>query len=186
MTDNLTPIQTCDSLPNLGGFLRLRLAYSQDILQQKNKSDNELHSLVFLRDVNFLADYTIIDRVAGETSIESFMADYGSDSKHSFKFTINTDSSPEEFSFWYERKIRNRRIVLETTNMNGFVRIVNPFFLTYKHVVSEQYSVMNKYELSFVRASVINNLKNLENNVIKTITVICPPFSDGFGDGFQN
>ncbi|MEA5458669.1 hypothetical protein VB796_06460 [Arcicella sp. LKC2W] len=168
-----TPLYLCDSLPHLGGFSRLRIAYSKDIVQQQLKSETELERIVFLKLENWIADYQYSDKFTGDYKAESSVADYGVDEKYAFKTIHETDTDPKDFKDWYEKKVRHRRFVLEITNNNGFVRRLNPFFITYTYIGTADFGQINRYELTFTRTILIDNLQGLSNNTIKSIIVDC-------------
>ncbi|MES2517501.1 MAG: hypothetical protein V4585_05315 [Bacteroidota bacterium] len=168
------PLVPCDSLPNLGGFWRCRLAYSKDIIQQEYQTKTELKRVVFLGNPEkWLVDWRYADRFEGELKIDSSTVDFGTDEKFVFKATLEVDCEPMDFSEWHDKKIRNRRLVLELTNNNEFVRVLNPFTATYTYIGTSGFENLNRYEFTFTRARMIDNMVALDNNTITSITVDC-------------
>lgn len=173
MIENQVPFSVCEDLPNLGGFWRLRLAYSKDIIQQRYQTDTELSEIIFLKSQNYVGDWQYKDRFTGELKIENSMADFGLEEKYSFKAVLEVDCEPTIFRNWYKRTIELRRLALELTNNNGFVRVMNPFVMTYTYIGAANFENLNRYELTFTRVSLVDNLKGLENNVIDSVDVAC-------------
>lgn len=167
------PLSVCEALPNLGGFWRLRLAYSKDIIQQRYQTDTELTKVTFLNAQNYVSDWQFKDRFLGELKIENTVADFGLDEKFQFKATLEVDCEPTDFKTWYKRKIEFRKLALELTNNNGFVRVLNPFILTYSYVGSANFENLNRYELNFTRVKLVDNLKGIETNTIDSVDVAC-------------
>ena len=171
MTTTLTPLYRCESLPFLGGFSRLRFAYSKDILQQELQTETELEQLIFTQLVNWIADFGYADNFSGELKLDAAITDFGVEEKYGFKTIHEVDNSPFQFQKWYNEKIRGRRFALEITNNNGLVRYINPFFITYSYVGASGFEGLNRYELIFTRARLIANLTN-SLKVIERITSI--------------
>lgn len=174
MTNSIMPLFPCDSLPNLGGFWRCRLAYSKDIIQQEYQTDTEISEVIFLSDPEkWLSDWQYKDRFEGELKIDSSLVDAGTDEKFVFKAVLEIDCDPMKFRRWHNEKIRNRRLALELTNNNEFVRVINPFVMTYAYLGTKDFENLNRYELTFSRVRMIDNISALDNNTIKAITIDC-------------
>lgn len=168
MTKKLTPINQCDSLPNVGGFLRLRLAYSKDIIQQELQSDTEIPQIIFASAEKWIADYEINDYFTADLKIEESLADSGSVENYSFKTVHEVDADRVAFRLWYDKNIRNRRFALEISKINDLTICVNPFLITYTYLGKGQFADKYRYELSFTRTKLINN----NNHTIKIIDKI--------------
>lgn len=169
MITTRTPLHRCESLPELGGFLRLRLIQSKNIVQQEHQTETELEALCFLRSESFVADFGFADNFMGDLKIESSLPDFGIDEKHTFKSIHEVDADPAEFKRWYTRKIKGQRFALELTNNNGFVRILNPFMITYIYIGTSEFSNLNRYELQYTRVRLVEFLPLADFKVIKRI-----------------
>jgi hypothetical protein len=180
MTNNDTnsPLFDCESLPKLGGFVRLRLCYSQDILQQLYQSESELDEIIFLRKNIWLADWTYADRFSGELKIEGSLADFGLEEKYNFKAMLEVDCEPKDFKIWFNRVLRGRRVCLELTSANDFVRIMNPFMVGYTYMGTPNFENMNRYELIFTRANYVENLATVTKNRIQNVVIDCDASED--------
>lgn len=170
----------------LGGFHRLRLAYSEKILQQSYQSDSEVEKMVFLADESFVSDWRYADNFMGDLKIESAIGDFATEDKFSFKAILEVDVEPMAFRAWHNNEIRNRRLALELTNNNEIVRVLNPFMMTYTYIGSSTMENLNRYELVFQRARMIDNFLDVEDNIISNVDVVCPVFSDAYDEGFQH
>ena len=173
MNETNTPLFVCESLPNLGGFWRLRLVESKSILQQQFQTDTEIESLIFLNQNNFLADWHYADNFSGDLKIDSSITDSGTEEKFAFKAMLEVDAQPKQFREWHDRNVRNRRFALELTNNNGFVRVLNPFQITYSYLGQTNFENQNRYELTFTRAKMVNNLSGIHDNTIASVAVTC-------------
>ena len=174
MITNLMPLSVCEALPNLGGFWRLRLAYSQDVIQQRYQTDTELTKvIIFLNSQNYVSDWQYKDKFIGDLKIENSIADFGLDEKYAFKAILEVDCEPTDFKTWFKRKIELRRLVLELENNNGFVRVMNPFMMTYSYMGASNFENLNRYELNFQKVKLVDNLKGIESNTIDSIDVAC-------------
>jgi hypothetical protein len=149
------PLSYCASLPNFGGFLRLNLMYSKDIVQQQFQSETELNSVVFRRSINTLAQWLYDEQLTAELKFEEILIDFGIETRVPFKATIITDSRPAEFREWWNKYIRGRRVAVHLINSNGYERIINPFIVTYTYVTGTNPSEPNRYELTFNRVRLI-------------------------------
>ena len=173
MTENPVPLSVCEDLPNLGGFWRLRLAYSKDIIQQRYQTDTELERISFLKNQHYVEDWQYKHRFSGELKIDNAFTDFGLEEKYAFKAILEVDCEPMIFKTWYKRQIELRRLALELTNNNGFVRVMNPFMMTYSYVGTSNFENLNRYELNFTKVKLVDNLKGLENNTIDSVDVAC-------------
>ena len=161
----LTPLYRCSSLPLLGGFSRLRIAYSKDVLQQELQTETDLEQIIFVCFENWLADFNYVDDFSGDFQIDASLTDFGVDEKYTFRSIHDVDADPKEFTAWYHKKIKGRRFALEITNNNGFVRCINPFYITYKYIGSVGFDLLNRYELIYSRTRLVNS-------VVTTLRVI--------------
>lgn len=182
---NNSPLLLCDELPLLGGFFRLQLAYSKDILQQSYQSDSEIEQLVFLEGEKYVSSWDYAENFTGELNIETAIGEFGTQDNFSFKAILEVDIEPADFQKWHNTQIRNRRLALELTSNNEFVRVLNPFMMTYKYIGTSTFENLNRYELTFQRTRLVDNYLNLENNDIKNVEVVCPIFSDAYDEGFE-
>jgi hypothetical protein len=149
------PLKFCDSLPQLGGFSRLRIVESRNIVQQEFQTDTELDALCFLRSETFLASFGYADNFMGDLKMESLLVDFGVDEKYGLKSIHEVDAEPAEFKVWYNRNIKGQRFALELTNNNGFVRLMNPFMITYSYIGTSEFSNLNRYELQYSRVRLV-------------------------------
>lgn len=180
MTNNETgtPLFECDSLPKLGGYVRLRLCYSQDIIQQSYQSETELHQIIFLKTQKWLADWKYADRFSGDLKIDGSLADFGLDEKYNFKAMLDVDAEPLEFSIWFNRVLRGRRVCLELTGANGLIRIMNPFSVGYAHIGTPNFENINRYELIFSRVRYVENEADSIDNRIQNVVIDCDASED--------
>ena len=155
MTTTPSPLYLCDSLPSLGGFSRLRLVQSKHIVQQEYQSETEIDSLCFLRTQQYVAEFGYEDNFVGDLKIESSLLDFGTDEKHTLKSIHEVDANPTEFKNWYNQKIKEQRFALELTNNNEFVRVMNPFMITYTYIGPSEFSNLNRYELQYTRVRLV-------------------------------
>lgn len=171
--DTGTPLFECDSLPKLGGYVRLRLCYSQDIIQQTFQSETELNEIIFLKTDKWLADWKYADRFSGELKIEGMLADFGFDEKHNFKAMLDVDCEAKDFKTWFNRSIRGRRVCVELTGTNDLIRIMNPFLVGYSYVGTSNFENINRYELTFTRTRYFENVADSMENRIKNVVIDC-------------
>jgi hypothetical protein len=155
MTTTPSPLYPCETLPQLGGFRRLRLAYSKDIVQQEDQTEVELPSIIFRSIERWIADYVYADKFMGDLKTETSLTDFGMDEKISFKSVHEVDADPRSFKTWFDRSIKGRRFALELTNNNDFVRVLNPFMITYIYVGTGEFQNLNRYELTYTRVRLV-------------------------------
>ena len=182
---NNSPLFLCDELPNIGGFFELRLAYSQDILQQNYQSESEIERLVFLEGEKYISSWNYAENFSGQLKIESAIGDFGTQDDYAFKAILEVDTQPAKFKEWYNNQIRNRRLALELTSNNEIVRVLNPFEMKYTYIGTDSFENLNRYELTFQRTRMVDNYLDLEDNDITSVDVVCPTFSGGFNEGFE-
>lgn len=168
-----TPLYDCDSLPKLGGYVRLRLCYAKSILQQRYQSEVELSEIIFLESENWVADWTYADRFVGELKIEGQLADVGLDEKHSLKAILEVDCDQQDFKIWFNRILRGRRLCVELTAENDLVRRMNPFMVGYTYLGNPNFENINHYELTFSRAKWVDYMPDLSENNIAEIEIDC-------------
>jgi hypothetical protein len=175
MTNNETgtPLFDCDSLPKLGGYVRLRLCYSQEIIQQSYQSETELDEIIFLKTEKWLADWKYADRFSAELKIEGMLAEFGFDEKHNFRAIIDVDADPRKFKPWFNRVLLGRRVCVELTSVNGLVRIMNPLTVGYTHIGGPNFENINRYELTFMRTMYVENAADSVDNRIQNVVIDC-------------
>jgi hypothetical protein len=175
MTNNETgtPLFDCDSLPKLGGYVRLRLCYSHEIIQQSYQSETELDEIIFLKTEKWLADWKYADRFSAELKTEGMLADFGFDEKHNFRAIIDVDADHRKFKPWFNRVLLGRRVCVELTSANGLVRIMNPFTVGYTHIGGPNFENINRYELTFMRTMYVENAADSVDNRIQNVVIDC-------------
>lgn len=180
MTNNETgtPLFDCESLPKLGGYVRLRLCLSQAIIQQEYQSETELDEIIFLKTEKWLADWRYADRFSAELKIEGMLAEFGFDEKYNFKAIIDVDADSKKFKTWYNRYILGRRVCAELTSANGLIRIMNPFTVGYTHIGGPNFENINRYELTFTRARYLENVADWVDNRIQNVVIDCDASED--------
>lgn len=173
-----TPLFECDSLPKLGGYVRLRLCYSHEIIQQAFQSETELDEIIFLKTEKWLADWKYADRFSSDLKIQGMLVEFGFDEKYNFKAMFDVDAEPKAFRIWFNRVLLGRRICAELTSANGLVRIMNPFTVGFDHIGSPNFENINRYELTFTRTRYLENEADSINNRIQNVVIDCDAIED--------
>lgn len=165
MNNTLTPIYDNTQLPKIGGFWRLRLAYSKEVVQQLLQTQNELEQCVFFGDENWITNWELADNMSADLKIDYTYNEYRGEEKHSFKAILEVDANPQDFQRWFTKYIKGRKLVVELTNNNGFVRYLNPYYLSYIYTGDGSLSTSAKFELNFTKATVSDYEVKLINDI---------------------
>lgn len=170
MTETTTPLNLC-GLSNIGGCKRLRIAYSKDIVQQENQTETEIKRIIFSSAEKWVMDFDPTDNIVTDVKIEESSSDAGSIDNYNFKTVHETDTDRESFLVWWNKYIRNRRFAVELLNTNDITICINPFTINYIYVGKGEFENKNRYELTFLRAKLIEN-NNRAMAVIEKITSV--------------
>lgn len=152
MPNLVNPLHRCEASPAIGGFSRLRLAYSYAVVQQQFQTESEIKPpLQWTEAENWIADWSQLDSLVSDLKINEDFNDAQALNNYSLKATLSIDIDPLSFSNWWQKKIKNRSFVIELTNNNGIVRLLNPFRVNYTYIGVSSSGAANKYELVFFR-----------------------------------
>jgi hypothetical protein len=164
----------------VGGIYALRLAYSSDVKTQRFQTDSEIISpLQFLNGEKWVTGW-YWKFLQALLTIEEFQNEDGITEDYQFGAYLDSFCTEEIFRAWWTKYLKGRSFCAELTDMNGFVRILNPFRITYKYVGTRDYSESNRYELIFKRVKVIDFPKNLTDcqPTVLSITELLLPLGE--------
>lgn len=141
---------------SVGGNYSLRLAYSSDIKAQRFQTDTKIiPPLQFKNGEKWITGWQ--GRfLQAQLSIEEFENEDGITDDYQFQAFLDSFCTEEIFEDWWTKYLKGRSFCVELTNMNGQVRIFNPFRITYKYIGTKDYSETNRYELTFRRNKLID------------------------------
>lgn len=143
----------------LSSLQRIRLAYSNDIVQQLWKTETEIVTPV-LFDTETGAEEWIVDWSKGdfdsaEFGIQQQVSVNGTTEDYSLKVIFETGITQLAFKAWFDKKLRKQQICVVATDSNYKERAFNPFEVTYKYISSGNESESSRYELTFTRTMLI-------------------------------
>jgi len=155
-----------NSADHVGGVYSLRLAYSADIITQRFQTDSEIiPPLKFLNDENWVTGWEG-QFLQAQLVIEEFQSEDGITEEYQFQAFLDSFCTERIFRAWWTKYLKGRSFCAELTDMNGFLRILNPFRITYKYFGTREYSETNRYELIFKRAKI---------NDYESVFSVCKP-----------
>lgn len=148
----------------MAGLQRIRLAYSQDIFQQKWQTETEIPTPILFdtedSEENWIADWSFGDFVSAEYGIQENVAETGNAEIYTLKISFSSGINHLVFKRWFDKHLRKQKLCVVINDNNCNERAFNPFEVTYKHIIPSVESEPTRYELSFQRVRLVEPPKD--------------------------
>lgn len=143
----------------MAGLQRIRLAYSNDIFQQKWQTDTEIPTPILFdtedAEENWIADWSNGDFVSAEYGIQENVSDGGNAEIYTLKVAFLSGINQIDFKAWFDKYLRKQKLCVVINDNNCNERAFNPFEVTYKYILPSNESEPTRYELSFQRVRLV-------------------------------
>lgn len=144
------------NMPNVGSFERIRIANSQDIVQQKWQTQTELvPPLLFRHSEQWICDWSNGDFEDGSFSIED--GSNAGNENYQLNLIFLSALAPIDFQAWFNKVLKHQQVCVELSDANGNERVFNPFEVSYKFGQKSNHAEMNQYELIFKRSKLMTD-----------------------------
>lgn len=157
------PIVYYNTPENIGGYNSVRAKYSSKVVQQFDSSsivnNRGLHHLM---DEDFLFDFSTQHSFVNY-AFQQVLTEFALSKRLTFSVIIESIITREDFFDFWAKEVDGSRFCVELVDMNNYIVVLNPLYITFSYQGSSAYSDGNRYELTFSRAKQVEySLKDLK------------------------